>query len=132
MKWNDLKATWPNVRDNLGWRVHNDKLTNFWTDDRFPLVTEKSQDGEFSSKVAYNLFSNVSSTPNELTFKMIWKLRVQEIVWFHVWKVDFDIFVKNKQGLKRHIAQSTRCLVCVEQPKSIIQLIQDYIKIMNV
>ncbi|RDX83199.1 hypothetical protein CR513_35920, partial [Mucuna pruriens] len=27
-----LKVTWPNMKDNLSWRVHNGELTKFWTD----------------------------------------------------------------------------------------------------
>ncbi|RDX66654.1 putative ribonuclease H protein, partial [Mucuna pruriens] len=76
-------ATWPNVRDNLGSRfiVENNVV-----------VLEESQD----------LFSNVSLTPNESTFKMIWELKVPEWVWFHVWKVAHDILILNKQILKRY------------------------------
>ncbi|RDX66240.1 putative ribonuclease H protein, partial [Mucuna pruriens] len=65
------------------------------------------------------------------SFKIIWKLRVPKCVWFHVWKVCKNILVMNKQRLKRHIAQLTKCPVCVERSESTIHLMQDCIKVRN-
>lgn len=89
------------------------------------MVWALTTDGCFSNVLAYEFLIDPGDEHNNRLFKIIWRWGGLERYRIHLWKVAQGVLLTNVMRVRRDIASSSTCPICLEGEESIEHVLRD-------